>query len=135
MRVANVSLAILALTATALLAGCSGSSGHPLLGGGEEALQPGYDEYIEQQHVEPDPEPPSEAEIRQMTEDTLDDLGIDGWSCYLDPTMNDDWHDDVACQKGSAFQRPYLREWDNFIEEWEILESAQEYEDYLNSGR
>lgn len=56
------------------------------------------------------------------------------WVCAYDPTMNNDWHDDVLCQKGSAFDRPYLREWDDFITEDEIMESAREYEAALNAA-
>lgn len=54
------------------------------------------------------------------------------WTCNYAPTMNDDWHDDVICSNGIDQQRPYLREWDSFITEAEIMESAREYEEQLN---
>ena len=57
-----------------------------------------------------------------------------GWSCYYDATYNEDWHDDVLCSNGDEFQRPYLREWDDFVTESEIMESAAEYEAELNAG-
>jgi len=57
-----------------------------------------------------------------------------GWSCHLDVTFNEDWHDDVVCTNGVEAHRPYLREWDDFVEEWELMESAAEYEAELNAG-
>ena len=57
-----------------------------------------------------------------------------GWVCTFDPTMNNDWHDDVLCQNGAALDRPYLREWDDFVTEEEIMESAREYEAALNAA-
>ncbi|MCR2813047.1 hypothetical protein [Microbacterium sp. zg.Y1084] len=62
-----------------------------------------------------------------------EELGISGWSCFLDPTFNEDWHDDVVCTNGSERHRPHLREWDSFVEEWELLQSAEEYGQHLNS--
>lgn len=58
----------------------------------------------------------------------------DSWRCFLSPTYNEDWHDDVLCRKGNESVRPYLREWDDFVEEWEMRESAEEYEAELNAG-
>ena len=55
------------------------------------------------------------------------------WVCSYAPTYDDDWHNDVLCSDGVDEDRPYLREWDTFITEDEIMESAQEYEDGLNS--
>lgn len=104
------------------LAGCSGTS--PLFGGGEDELQPGYEETVDDQYVEPEPPaPPAENQQEPAT-----------WSCFLSVTYNDDWHDDVLCRRGIEEQRPYLREWDDFVEEWEILESAREYEAQLNAA-
>lgn len=56
------------------------------------------------------------------------------WSCTYSPTYNDDWHDDVVCSNGDEQDRPYLREWDSFVTEAEIMESAREYEAQLNGG-
>ena len=65
----------------------------------------------------------------------VDDLTVaPTWSCGYSPTYNDDWHDDVVCTNGADEQRPYLREWDDFISEDEIMESAREYEAQLNAG-
>lgn len=57
------------------------------------------------------------------------------WTCYYDATYNRDWHDDVLCTNGTKRVRPYLREWDNFVTEAEIMKSAAEYEAKLNAGR
>lgn len=54
------------------------------------------------------------------------------WSCSYSPTYNNDWHDDVVCTNGSEQDRPYLRDWDSFVTETEIMESAREYEAQLN---
>ncbi|MFD6093102.1 hypothetical protein ACFWGN_13355 [Oerskovia sp. NPDC060338] len=56
------------------------------------------------------------------------------WSCYLSITFNEDWHDDVECSNGIDFDRPYLREWDGFVTEDELMQSALEYENALNGG-
>jgi DNA primase len=56
------------------------------------------------------------------------------WRCSYSPTYNRDWHDDVVCSNGTEEHRPYLREWDSFISQDEIMESAREYEQHLNGG-
>ena len=58
--------------------------------------------------------------------------GAAEWTCEYAPTYNDDWHDDVTCSNGIDQERPYLREWDSFVTEAEIMESAREYEQQLN---
>lgn len=55
------------------------------------------------------------------------------WSCGYSPTYNRDWHDDIVCSNGAEQTRPYLRGWDDFVTESEIMESAREYELELNS--
>ena len=55
------------------------------------------------------------------------------WVCAYAPTYDQDWHNDVLCSNGVDEDRPYLREWDAFVTEDEIMESAQEYEDGLNA--
>ncbi len=72
--------------------------------------------------------------MEQSEQNMRDQFGLDAWSCTLSVTFNDDWHDDVVCSNGTESHRPYLREWDDFVEEWEILESAAEYEAELNSN-
>jgi len=56
-----------------------------------------------------------------------------GWTCYSDVTLNDDWHDDVLCRNGDQVLRPYLREWDDFVTEGEMTESADKFEAELNA--
>jgi len=60
--------------------------------------------------------------------------GTADWSCSYSPTYNNDWHDDVVCSNGVDQERPYLRGWDSFVTEAEIMESAREYEAQLNGG-
>ena len=54
------------------------------------------------------------------------------WNCGYSPTMDNDWHNDVLCTNGAVEDRPYLREWDSFITQDEIMASAAEYERQLN---
>lgn len=57
-----------------------------------------------------------------------------GWRCRYSPTMNYDWHDDALCSNGTDSIRPYLREWDSFVTEDELMESARDYEQDLNGA-
>jgi len=56
------------------------------------------------------------------------------WTCFYSPTYNNDWHDDILCSNAEAKERPYLREWDSFVTEAEIMEAARAYEANLNGG-
>lgn len=56
------------------------------------------------------------------------------WVCVYSPTYDEDWHNDVECSDGVTVDRPSLREWDDFVTEDEIMQSAREYEDALNAG-
>lgn len=56
------------------------------------------------------------------------------WSCAWNPTINDDWHDDVECFDGSARFRPDLLTDISRVDEAQMRAAAQEYEDYLNAG-
>ena len=84
--------------------------------------------------------PPDGDELLEQPELREPELVVEGdpvpepvWVCSYAPTYDDDWHNDVLCSNGVDEDRPYLREWDTFITEDEIMESAQEYEDGLNS--
>jgi endonuclease YncB( thermonuclease family) len=54
------------------------------------------------------------------------------WVCSYSPTYDRDWHNDVICTNGVSTRRPYLREWDSFVTQSEIMTSAWEYELQLN---
>jgi hypothetical protein len=56
------------------------------------------------------------------------------WTCVYSPTYNEDWHDDVECSNGIDVDRPYLREWDSYVTQDEIMAAAAEYELSLNGG-
>lgn len=60
------------------------------------------------------------------------DPGSVRWVCSFSATYDRDWHNDVLCSNGIDEVRPYLREWDSFVTEDEIMESAREYERELN---
>jgi len=66
--------------------------------------------------------------------DRYDDYDMPAtWVCSYDPTMNDDWHDDVLCTDGVSRDRPYLLPDDSFVTEDEIMREAARYENALNS--
>ncbi|MFE7844571.1 hypothetical protein ACFUTX_05165 [Microbacterium sp. NPDC057407] len=57
------------------------------------------------------------------------------WSCYWDPTMNEDWHDDVLCTRGYEYDRPILlADW-GFVTQDDMMAAAADYEAWLNSQR
>lgn len=109
MKQPTATLAILAV-AVCLLAGCTSTEG--------------LDNYErpELEPVEVIPDPPAEY---------VDP--VEGWECYWDPTMNDDWHDDYMCTNGTSYDRPNLIPDDSFVERSEIDEAADAYEATLNS--
>lgn len=80
------------------------------------------------EEVEPDYEALADQQAREIIESQP-------WECFYAPSYDDDWHNDVTCTNGTETETPYLREWDSFITEDEIMESALEYEDHLNAGR
>ena len=69
----------------------------------------------------------------QAGRDAADDYARSGsWSCYLSPTINENWHDDVICRNGSESVRPNLLTNDSFVTEAEMLAAAAAYEAELN---
>ncbi len=131
MRKLGLGLPAVTLVAV-VLAGCS-SYESPRFGGSGDLEEPGYEQQMEENYYEPEVEPPTEGEIRQKTEETFAELELGGWSCTFSPTYDEDWHNDVICRNGNDAHRPYLREWDSFVTESEIMESAREYEAQLNA--
>lgn len=57
-----------------------------------------------------------------------DDLS---WDCVYDPTMNDDWHDDIICWRGVESIRPILLE-GQFVTEAGMIAAGEAYEAELN---
>lgn len=86
----------------------------------------------------PDPEPIIQAPAAEPVEPAFEAPAPQPapmvWTCSYAPTMDYDWHDDVVCSNGSEWHRPYLREWDSFVTEDEIMASALEYEAELNAS-
>jgi hypothetical protein len=56
----------------------------------------------------------------------------EAWSCFWEPTINDDWHDDVLCARGLETMRPRLLPDQSFVTEAEMMVAAAEYEATLN---
>lgn len=85
------------------------------------------------QYVEEDYEP-TDQEIEAAVQQSLEEVsGKKGWSCFYDPTMNENWHDDVRCTNGAKSYRPILlADW-GFVTEEDMRAAGQEHENYLNS--
>ncbi|KJL45015.1 thermonuclease family protein [Microbacterium trichothecenolyticum] len=96
------------------------NSGHPA----SDIYANGFSEALPYSCAPP-PAPESPAPVLPAMKD---------WQCTYDPTMNENWYDDVVCRNGSQVVRPILREWDDFIEEWEMREEADAYERFLNDS-
>ncbi len=62
-----------------------------------------------------------------------DALGV-AWDCYYDPTINDDWHDDVLCRRGFESIRPVLLPDSGFVTESEMIAAGDAYELQLNAA-
>ena len=133
-----------AIVVSIAVAACSSES--PRFGGAVDDGRPAdaaYEQHLEEQYADQaEQQAAREAEMEPPSYDSvpgLDDSGVPSsqagaWSCRYSPTMNDNWHDDVVCSNGAESHRPLLRTWDGFVEEWEIMESASEYEAELNTG-
>lgn len=77
---------------------------------------------------------PSDAEVEQANRESWERVTGQQWSCFYDPTMNNDWHDDVLCTDGPTSHRPVLlADW-NFVTENDMRAAAQDHENYLNAG-
>ena len=109
----------LALATLILLAGCTGP-GNPRFGD-----VPDDTVWNEPQEIQT-PDTPANADPAPEVPSV--------WVCVYSPTYDDDWHNDVECSDGVNIDRPYLREWDDFVTEDEIMQSALEYEDALNAA-
>ncbi|CAN7294666.1 hypothetical protein LJR186_001475 [Microbacterium foliorum] len=65
-----------------------------------------------------DPPPPPQPEL---------------WSCGWDPTMNENWHDDILCTRGFERDRPLLlTDWD-FVTYDDMMAAGADYEGWLNN--
>lgn len=81
----------------------------------------------------PDEGLPSDAEIAEAQPRAWEEVAGQEWSCWYDPTMNENWHDDVICTDGPTSHRPTLLPGE-FVTEEDIRFAASEYEAYLNAG-
>ena len=79
--------------------------------------------------VQDDARPPREAvEVEQTGPIPADEH----WSCAYDPTMNDDWHDDILCSRDAEQIRPSLLPDSSFVGYADIMQAARDYETTLN---
>ncbi|MBH0098898.1 hypothetical protein I6E68_07075 [Salinibacterium sp. NSLL150] len=79
-----------------------------------------------------DLERPEKEAIEPESEAPSDDSVATPWRCSWSPTMNDDWHDDVVCQRGAETARPrLLTDW-SYVTQDDMMLAAREYEAVLN---
>jgi len=86
---------------------------------------------LDANQVEDYPEPtyPEPVEDYEPTEDQINQAM--SWDCYYDPTMNENWHDDVICRRGTEAFRPILLE-GQFVTEADMVAAGDAYEAELN---
>lgn len=125
-----VALSTIALVAGAT-SGCSSFVSPRFGAGGTDELND--DQQIQDDGYEPDPGPPTDRRSWEPESPLGEPDGL--WSCSYSPTFDRDWHNDVLCENGLETERPYLRGWDSYVTQAEIMESAREFEAQLNAGR
>ena len=82
---------------------------------------------------EPSPTVPRADDVVFDGEPTEDEINrAQPWACFYDPTMNDSWHDDVICWRGTESHRPMLLE-GQFVTESDMIAAGDEYEAELNA--
>lgn len=77
---------------------------------------------------------PTDQEIEEAVQESREKVFGKGWSCFYDPTMNENWHDDVRCTNGAKSYRPILLADRGFVTEEDMRAAGQDYENHLNSG-
>lgn len=76
--------------------------------------------------------PEREPVFQEPTDAEIQDALRTSWDCYFDPTMNDDWHDDVICRDGVESVRPILLPELGFVTEDEMIAAGEAYQVELN---
>ena len=83
--------------------------------------------------LDENPMPEREPVFQEPTDEQIRDaLGDDEWSCYYDPSINNDWHDDVVCRNSFESFRPILLPELGFVTESEMIAAGEAYEVELN---
>ncbi|KGJ76926.1 hypothetical protein GY21_08775 [Cryobacterium roopkundense] len=78
------------------------------------------------------PRPEREPVFQEPTDAEIQDASRMSWDCYFDPTMNDDWHDDVICRDGVESVRPILLPESGFVTEAEMIVAGEAFQVELN---
>jgi uncharacterized protein YceK len=115
----------IAFACALLLSGCSAEVSEFDLAQAEheEHLQSQYEPTEEQLQDEADA-----AYEQHMAESSV-------WICFWDPTMNNNWHDDVLCRAGNKYVRPNLLSGSGFVTKDEMIAAGHKYEAKLNSKK
>lgn len=80
------------------------------------------------------PRPAGESDSFEPTDEEIRDALGTSWNCFYDPSMNNNWHDDVVCRNGVESYRPILLADLGFVTEEEMRAAAEAHEAELNSG-
>lgn len=83
----------------------------------------------EQTQNEPPSAPALPYDDPEPTDDEINETMA--WDCFYDPTMNDNWHDDVLCRRGTESHRPILLD-GQFVTEMDMIAAGEAYEAELN---
>ncbi|MDQ0894842.1 hypothetical protein [Agromyces ramosus] len=76
-----------------------------------------------------------ESVIEDPTQNEIEDAMSGAWDCFYEPSMNNDWHDDVICRNGVESFRPILLAESGFVTEDEMRAAGDAYEAEVNAGR
>jgi len=80
-----------------------------------------------------DNSPPDRESVVEVPSDReIEESNGSKWECYYDPTMNEDWHDDVTCSNGMDSVRPELLPEQDFVTESDMVAAGNEYAAELN---
>ena len=114
---------LMVLAAAATLAAVSPLAGCTSFGSGGDVSGLTADYGLEPEVVLSEP---TETEIQDSTRAT--------WDCFYDPSINENWHDDVVCHNGVDSFRPILLPDSGFVTEDEMSVAGDGYERELNAA-
>jgi len=72
--------------------------------------------------------------IEEPTEERIRESMDSSWDCYYDPSMNNNWHDDVICRNGFDAFRPTLMAQFDFVTENDMIAAGEAFEVDLNEA-
>ena len=128
MIISNLRVTALLVLAGLTLTACGGPSA-PVASNGDRQTRtsPRPVEYVKKDYK------PTDQEIEAADEESREKIFGKRWSCYYEPTMNNNWHDDVRCTNGPKSYRPILLADRGFVTEEEMRAAGRDHEKHLHS--